>query len=191
MYAKKTSTSGIGDNYVTLWRNYLILCFGVAKPSIMSPGHLRASTPEIASTTPDSGGSYDNKVASCLLVLLALLTPPALCLCRIRCSCRACWHSNSKHQITQQLSLHEWSSKPIYSEQYRHLMSAQPCVFSGVRERFVCPPDPSVFVSGYREPICGLATEAVGATDEGREHWADRVISSGLWSHQFTCVQVY
>ncbi|XP_040902564.1 protein furry homolog isoform X3 [Toxotes jaculatrix] len=62
VYAKKTSTSGSGDNYVTLWRNYLILCFGVAKPSIMSPGHLRASTPEITSATPDSGVSYDNKV---------------------------------------------------------------------------------------------------------------------------------
>lgn len=61
VYAKKTSTSGSGDNYVTLWRNYLILCFGVAKPSIMSPGHLRASTPEILAT-PDSSVSYDNKV---------------------------------------------------------------------------------------------------------------------------------
>ncbi|XP_019114924.2 protein furry homolog isoform X2 [Larimichthys crocea] len=62
VYAKKTSTSGSGDNYVTLWRNYLILCFGVAKPSIMSPGHLRASTPEISAATPDSSVSYDNKV---------------------------------------------------------------------------------------------------------------------------------
>ncbi|XP_030007760.1 protein furry homolog isoform X3 [Sphaeramia orbicularis] len=62
VYAKKTSTSGSGDNYITLWRNYLILCFGVAKPSIMSPGHLRASTPEITAATPDSGVSYDNKV---------------------------------------------------------------------------------------------------------------------------------
>ncbi|KAK5904963.1 hypothetical protein CesoFtcFv8_006477 [Champsocephalus esox] len=62
VYAKKTNTSGSGDNYVTLWRNYLILCFGVAKPSIMSPGHLRASTPEISAATPDSGVSYDNKV---------------------------------------------------------------------------------------------------------------------------------
>uniref|UniRef100_A0A8C4HHX3 Furry homolog a (Drosophila) n=1 Tax=Dicentrarchus labrax TaxID=13489 RepID=A0A8C4HHX3_DICLA len=62
VYAKKTSTSGSGDNYITLWRNYLILCFGVAKPSIMSPGHLRASTPEISAATPDSGVSYDNKV---------------------------------------------------------------------------------------------------------------------------------
>uniref|UniRef100_A0A8D3DPL1 FRY microtubule binding protein n=1 Tax=Scophthalmus maximus TaxID=52904 RepID=A0A8D3DPL1_SCOMX len=62
VYAKKTSTSGSGDSYITLWRNYLILCFGVAKPSIMSPGHLRASTPEITSATPDSGVSYDNKV---------------------------------------------------------------------------------------------------------------------------------
>ncbi|XP_074535016.1 protein furry homolog isoform X2 [Halichoeres trimaculatus] len=62
VYAKKSSTSGSGDNYVTLWRNYLILCFGVAKPSIMSPGHLRASTPEITTATPDSGVSFDNKV---------------------------------------------------------------------------------------------------------------------------------
>uniref|UniRef100_A0A667XRB5 FRY microtubule binding protein n=1 Tax=Myripristis murdjan TaxID=586833 RepID=A0A667XRB5_9TELE len=62
VYAKKTSTSGSGDSYVTLWRNYLILCFGVAKPSIMSPGHLRASTPEIMAATPDSGVSYDTKV---------------------------------------------------------------------------------------------------------------------------------
>ncbi|KAM6933331.1 protein furry homolog [Xenentodon cancila] len=62
VYAKKTSTSGSGDNYVALWRNYLILCFGVAKPSIMSPGHLRASTPEITAPTPDSGVSFDNKV---------------------------------------------------------------------------------------------------------------------------------
>eukprot|EP00066_Takifugu_rubripes_P017617 XP_011606883.1 PREDICTED: LOW QUALITY PROTEIN: protein furry homolog [Takifugu rubripes] len=61
LYAKKTGTSGSGDNYITLWRNYLILCFGVAKPSIMSPGHLRASTPEI-SATPDGTSSYDNKV---------------------------------------------------------------------------------------------------------------------------------
>ncbi|KAM9853032.1 protein furry homolog [Aulostomus maculatus] len=62
VYAKKTSTSGSGDNYVILWRNYLILCFGVAKPSIMSPGHLRASTPEITTAASESGVSYDNKV---------------------------------------------------------------------------------------------------------------------------------
>uniref|UniRef100_A0AAX7SII5 Furry homolog a (Drosophila) n=1 Tax=Astatotilapia calliptera TaxID=8154 RepID=A0AAX7SII5_ASTCA len=62
VYAKKTSTSGSGDNYITLWRNYLILCFGVAKPSIMSPGHLRASTPEITAPTPDSSVNLDNKV---------------------------------------------------------------------------------------------------------------------------------
>ncbi|KAJ8412470.1 hypothetical protein AAFF_G00128060 [Aldrovandia affinis] len=60
--AKKTSMAGVGDGYVTLWRNYLILCFGVAKPSIMSSGHLRASTPEITATTPDGSVSYDNKV---------------------------------------------------------------------------------------------------------------------------------
>ncbi|CAL8352659.1 unnamed protein product [Lota lota] len=58
VYAKKTSTSAGGDGYVALWRNYLILCFGVAKPSIMSPGHLRASTPDVATATgaADSGG---------------------------------------------------------------------------------------------------------------------------------------
>ncbi|CAN9511620.1 unnamed protein product [Ophioblennius macclurei] len=57
VYAKKTS----GENYVALWRNYLILCLGVAKPSIMSPGHLRASTPEIAVPAPDGAAGYDNK----------------------------------------------------------------------------------------------------------------------------------
>lgn len=30
----------------------------------MSPGHLRASTPEITATTPDGSVTYDNKVAS-------------------------------------------------------------------------------------------------------------------------------
>ncbi|XP_029458514.1 protein furry homolog [Rhinatrema bivittatum] len=75
--AKKTSTAGSGDNYVTLWRNYLILCFGVAKPSIMSPGHLRASTPEIMATTPDGSVSYDNKVIGTpsVGVLLKQLVP--------------------------------------------------------------------------------------------------------------------
>lgn len=83
MYAKKTSTSGAGDSYVTLWRNYLILCFGVAKPSIMSPGHLRASTPEIASATPDGGVGYDNKVAaSAFSAALSL-------------------HGNAKHQMAR------------------------------------------------------------------------------------------
>ncbi|XP_030648105.1 protein furry homolog [Chanos chanos] len=62
VYAKKTSTAGPVDGYVSLWRNYLILCLGVAKPSIMSPGHLRASTPEIMATTPDGSITYDNKV---------------------------------------------------------------------------------------------------------------------------------
>uniref|UniRef100_A0A7N9AYG7 Furry homolog b (Drosophila) n=1 Tax=Mastacembelus armatus TaxID=205130 RepID=A0A7N9AYG7_9TELE len=60
--AKKTSTPGSSDSYISLWRNYLILCLGVAKPSIMSPGHLRASTPEITATTPDGSVTYDNKV---------------------------------------------------------------------------------------------------------------------------------
>ncbi|KAL0994847.1 hypothetical protein UPYG_G00128010 [Umbra pygmaea] len=60
--AKKTASAGSSDSYVSLWRNYLILCLGVAKPSIMSPGHLRASTPEITPTTPDGSVTYDNKV---------------------------------------------------------------------------------------------------------------------------------
>ena len=60
--AKKTNTAGSSDNYISLWRNYLIMCLGVAKPSIMSPGHLRASTPEITATTPDGSVTYDNKV---------------------------------------------------------------------------------------------------------------------------------
>lgn len=63
--AKKTSTAGSSDSYISLWRNYLILCLGVAKPSIMSPGHLRASTPEITATTPDGSVTYDNKVCVC------------------------------------------------------------------------------------------------------------------------------
>ncbi|XP_057676660.1 protein furry homolog isoform X3 [Corythoichthys intestinalis] len=60
--AKKTSTASSNDSSMSLWRNYLILCLGVAKPSIMSPGHLRASTPEIMATTPDGSITYDNKV---------------------------------------------------------------------------------------------------------------------------------
>ncbi|XP_058655454.1 protein furry homolog isoform X2 [Onychostoma macrolepis] len=60
--AKKTSSAGSADTYVSLWRNYLILCFGVAKPSIMSPGHLRASTPEIITPSTDCNNSYDNKI---------------------------------------------------------------------------------------------------------------------------------
>ncbi|XP_067889615.1 protein furry homolog isoform X1 [Heterodontus francisci] len=77
MYTKKVSTASGGDNYVTLWRNYLILCFGVAKPSIMSPGHLRASTPEIMATTPDGSYNYDNKVIGTpsVAVLLKQLVP--------------------------------------------------------------------------------------------------------------------
>uniref|UniRef100_A0A8D2J4S7 FRY microtubule binding protein n=1 Tax=Varanus komodoensis TaxID=61221 RepID=A0A8D2J4S7_VARKO len=75
--AKKTSTASSGDHYVTLWRNYLILCFGVAKPSIMSPGHLRVSTPEIMATTPDGTVSYDNKAIGTpsVGVLLKQLVP--------------------------------------------------------------------------------------------------------------------
>ncbi|XP_077396722.1 protein furry homolog isoform X3 [Festucalex cinctus] len=76
--AKKTSSaSGSTDNYVTLWRNYLILCFGVAKPSVMSAGHLRASTPEMATTTPDVTAGCDKVVPGCPSVawLLKQLVP--------------------------------------------------------------------------------------------------------------------
>lgn len=61
--AKKMSSVGSGDNYVALWRNYLILCFGVAKPSIMSPGHLRASAPEIMTPTSENSSNCDYKVS--------------------------------------------------------------------------------------------------------------------------------
>uniref|UniRef100_A0A3Q2E5R6 Furry homolog b (Drosophila) n=1 Tax=Cyprinodon variegatus TaxID=28743 RepID=A0A3Q2E5R6_CYPVA len=70
--AKKTSTAASSDSYISLWRNYLILCLGVAKPSIMSPGHLRASTPEITATTPDGSVTYDNKVIGTPSVALLL-----------------------------------------------------------------------------------------------------------------------
>ncbi|XP_072557532.1 protein furry homolog isoform X2 [Paramormyrops kingsleyae] len=78
LYAKKTSSASGGDNLVTLWRNYLILCLGVAKPSIMSPGHLRASMPEITAITPDGNVGCDTKVigmpsVACLLKQLVLL----------------------------------------------------------------------------------------------------------------------
>ncbi|XP_057694873.1 protein furry homolog isoform X1 [Corythoichthys intestinalis] len=73
--AKKTSTS---DNHLTLWRNYLILCFGVAKPSVACAGHLRTSTPEITTAAPDGAANHDNKVvAGCPSVawLLKQLVP--------------------------------------------------------------------------------------------------------------------
>lgn len=34
----------------------------------MSPGHLRASTPEITATTPDGSVTYDNKVCVCVFI---------------------------------------------------------------------------------------------------------------------------
>ncbi|XP_061136619.1 protein furry homolog isoform X5 [Syngnathus typhle] len=77
--AKKTgSTSGSADNYVTLWRNYLILCFGVAKPSVMSAGHLRASTSEMAGpATPESPAGCEKVISGCPSVawLLKQLVP--------------------------------------------------------------------------------------------------------------------
>lgn len=92
--AKKTSSAGSGDNYVTLWRNYLILCFGVAKPSIMSPGHLRASTSEIMATTPDGTVSYNNKVTWHASIELFCKVYFLACLSRVHsadCTVPAIW----------------------------------------------------------------------------------------------------
>uniref|UniRef100_A0A6Q2X1W1 Furry homolog b (Drosophila) n=1 Tax=Esox lucius TaxID=8010 RepID=A0A6Q2X1W1_ESOLU len=71
--AKKTASAGSSDSYISLWRNYLILCLGVAKPSIMSPGHLRASTPEITPTTPDGSVIGTPSVAWLLKQLVPLM----------------------------------------------------------------------------------------------------------------------
>uniref|UniRef100_A0A4W6FJ93 FRY microtubule binding protein n=1 Tax=Lates calcarifer TaxID=8187 RepID=A0A4W6FJ93_LATCA len=76
--AKKTSTAGSSDSYIPLWRNYLIMCLGVAKPSIMSPGHLRASTPEITATTPDGSVIGTPSVAWLLKQLVPLMRAESL-----------------------------------------------------------------------------------------------------------------
>uniref|UniRef100_A0A665WCE2 Furry homolog b (Drosophila) n=1 Tax=Echeneis naucrates TaxID=173247 RepID=A0A665WCE2_ECHNA len=76
--AKKTSTAGSSDSYISLWRNYLIMCLGVAKPSIMSPGHLRASTPEITATTPDGSVIGTPSVAWLLKQLVPLMRAESL-----------------------------------------------------------------------------------------------------------------
>lgn len=137
VYAKKTSTSGSGDNYLTLWRNYLILCFGVAKPSIMSPGHLRASTPEIAAAaTPESGVSYDNKVAASLSSDLIHSTN-ALSFRDQVFMYRACWHSNSKHRITQQLPYMNGTGRWYIFLTVQTLLSVQPCVIVVFKHLFV------------------------------------------------------
>jgi len=173
VYAKKTNTSGSGDNSITQWRNYLILCFGVAKPSIMSPGHLRASTPEITTAVPDSGVGYDNKVAAYLSPGL-VKSPSTL--------------SHQDQVLTagvdiQSLSIKLHSSYLTSMEQdagiflisQEHLNAALcTLVVFKLREAFMSATEPWMFdVSGYREPICGLAPEAVGSTDESREHRVD------------------
>ncbi len=113
MYAKKTSTSGSGDNYVTLWRNYLILCFGVAKPSIMSPGHLRASTPEISAATPDSGVSYDNKVAASLPS--GLINSPSALSLGDQVLIQSLLTFKLEASTYTAPTLHEWNRRLIYS----------------------------------------------------------------------------
>lgn len=65
---KKISIVGSGDNYVILWGNYLIFCFGVVKFSIMSLGYLRVFILEIMVIIFDGIVSYDNKVIGILLV---------------------------------------------------------------------------------------------------------------------------
>ena len=70
----------------------------------------------------------------------------------------------------------------------------QRCVITGVNAaRELRVSDWSVWcgVAGDREPVRGLAPEAAGSSDEGREHRADGVISSGLRSHQLPRVQVH
>lgn len=120
VYAKKTSTSGSGDNYVTLWRNYLILCFGVAKPSIMSPGHLRASTPEILAT-PDSGVSYDNKVAA-----FSIINSPSALSLQDQVFIRSFLTLKLKASNYTAATLHEWNRMLKYSELCRHLFQHRP-----------------------------------------------------------------
>lgn len=57
--------------------------------------------------------------------------PPVLCLCRIRCSYGACWHSNSKHQITQQLPYMNGTGSWYILN--CTLISMQTCVISDVQ----------------------------------------------------------
>ncbi|XP_077578955.1 protein furry homolog [Stigmatopora nigra] len=60
--AKKSSTGGVPDSHVALWRNYLILCMGTAKPATAGATPPRTSTPQNAS--PDYASAHDNRVAS-------------------------------------------------------------------------------------------------------------------------------
>lgn len=61
------------------------------------------------------------------------------------------------------------------------------CRILGGKHVYVCLTECTAcvcFVSGCREPICVLASKAVGSTDEGREHGVGGIISAGLWSSQ-------
>ncbi|XP_057696254.1 protein furry homolog-like isoform X2 [Corythoichthys intestinalis] len=67
--AKKVNSLSSSDSYVSLWRNYLILCCSSASSS-SSPacssssasGSVRCSPSETLASTPDSGYSYDSKI---------------------------------------------------------------------------------------------------------------------------------
>ncbi|XP_077574079.1 protein furry homolog-like isoform X2 [Stigmatopora nigra] len=67
--AKKVNSLSGNDSYVSLWRNYLILCCSSASSS-SSPtcsssstsGSVRCSPSETLASTPDSGYSYDSKI---------------------------------------------------------------------------------------------------------------------------------
>ncbi|XP_056133696.1 protein furry homolog-like isoform X4 [Lampris incognitus] len=66
---KVNSLSSSSDSYISLWRNYLILCCSSANssPSASSSssttsGSVRCSPPETLASTPDSGYSYDSKI---------------------------------------------------------------------------------------------------------------------------------
>uniref|UniRef100_H2UL19 Furry homolog, like n=1 Tax=Takifugu rubripes TaxID=31033 RepID=H2UL19_TAKRU len=64
--AKKVNSLNSSDSYISLWRNYLILCCSSASPSMCSsssnPGSVRCSPPETLASTPDSGYSYESKI---------------------------------------------------------------------------------------------------------------------------------
>ncbi|XP_061680051.1 protein furry homolog-like isoform X3 [Syngnathoides biaculeatus] len=67
--AKKVNSLSSSDSYISLWRNYLILCCSSASSSSSltcssssASGSVRCSPSETLASTPDSGYSYDSKI---------------------------------------------------------------------------------------------------------------------------------
>ncbi|XP_054644743.1 protein furry homolog-like isoform X3 [Dunckerocampus dactyliophorus] len=66
--AKKVNSLSSSDSYISLWRNYLILCCSSASSSppmcssSSTSGSVRCSPSETLASTPDSGYSYDSKI---------------------------------------------------------------------------------------------------------------------------------